>query len=88
MATNTKLTTKERLHQLVDNLDAARADALLTILQGQPPAPEQASEKGPTSGDDPLWRISGMVGDEYAGPTDVSANKYRYVAEHPEVKTD
>jgi len=88
MATRTKLTTKERLHQLVDDLDAARADALLTILQGQPTAPEQASGKGPTSADDPLWKISGMVGDEYEGPTDVSENKYRYIAEHPEIKTD
>lgn len=87
MATNSKTTTRERLHKLVDDLDDARASALLTILKGQPPEAEQVPEKGPTSDDDPLWHISGMVGDEYEGPTDVSSNKYRYIAEHPEIKT-
>lgn len=88
MATKTKMTTRERLHQLVDELDDVRASALLTILKGQPMESTQASDKGPTSADDPLWAISGMVGDEYEGPIDVSSNKYRYIAEHPEIKTD
>jgi hypothetical protein len=35
----------------------------------------------PTSEDDPLWNIVGMVGDEYDGPTDVSANHDKYLAE-------
>jgi hypothetical protein len=88
MATKTKKSNRERLHQLVDEMDDAHAQAWLTILQGRPPEPAVPSEKGPTSADDPLWKISGMVGDEYEGPTDVSANKYRYIAEHPEIKTD
>ena len=35
----------------------------------------------PTSEDDPLWNIVGMVGDEYDGPTDVSENVDKYLAE-------
>ena len=34
----------------------------------------------PTSEDDPLWDIVGMVTSE-DGPTDVSENKYKYLAE-------
>jgi hypothetical protein len=88
MATKTKLTSKERLHQLVDELDDARANALLILLNRDPEASTERPEKGPTSEDDPLWNISGMVGDEYDGPTDVSSNKYRYIAELPEIKMD
>ena len=79
---------KKRLHRLVDELDDVRAAALLTLLEEGQAEPNAPHETGPTSADDPLWKISGMVGDEYGGPADVSANKYRYIAEHPEVKTD
>ena len=88
MATKTSRTSKERLHQLVDELDDARVNALLTLLNRELGAVNEQPEKGPTTADDPLWNISGMVGDEYDGPTDVSLNKYRYIAEHPEIKTD
>jgi hypothetical protein len=37
---------------------------------------------------DPLWNIVDLVGDEYDGPTDVSTNKYSYIAEHSEIKLD
>ena len=88
MASKTKSRTKERLHQLVDELDNVRAAALLTLLGGEQISEPQVADKGPTSADDPLWNMVGMVGDEYEGPTDVSVNKYRYTAEHPEIKTD
>jgi hypothetical protein len=35
----------------------------------------------PIEADDPLWDLVGIVGDEYEGPTDVSSNKYKYLAE-------
>lgn len=88
MAMKTKLTTKERLLKLVDEMDETHVRAWLTILERATAEPRAAADKGPTSADDPLWQISGMVGDEYDGPTDVSANKYQYIAEHPEIKTD
>ncbi len=82
------MTVKERLHQIIDELDDERAEAVLVLLTHAEPAEQPRSDKGPTSVDDPLWQIVGMVGDEYEGPTDVSSNKYRYIAEHPEIKTD
>jgi hypothetical protein len=88
MASRTKSRTKEQLHQLVDELDNVRAAALLTLLGGERRSEPQVAEKGPTSPEDPLWNIVGMVGEEYESPTDVSANKYRYIAEHPEIKID
>ena len=30
---------------------------------------------------DPLGGLIGMIGDEYDGPTDVSVNKYKYIAD-------
>lgn len=35
----------------------------------------------PTSANDPLWNIVGLVGDDYEGPTDVAANKHSYLTE-------
>ena len=35
----------------------------------------------PTSEDDPLWRIVGIVGDESEGPTDVARNHDKDLAE-------
>jgi len=35
----------------------------------------------PIEDDDPLWELVGIVGDEYEGPTDVSSNKYKYLAD-------
>lgn len=35
----------------------------------------------PTSADDPLWRIVGMAGFDLDRPTDVSADKHKYLAE-------
>jgi len=82
------MTVKERLHQLIDELDDERAEAMLTLLSRAPQSEQEHDQKGPTSADDPLWQIVGMVGDEYSGPTDVSSNKYRSIAEYPEIKTD
>jgi hypothetical protein len=88
MATKTKKSPRDQLRELVEVIDEARVEALLTLLKGGNAEESGAVEKGPTSADDPLWKISGMVGDEYVGPTDVSENKYRYIAEHPEIKTE
>jgi hypothetical protein len=38
----------------------------------------------PTSEDDPMWRIVGMVGDEFDGPTDVARNHDQYVPDEAE----
>jgi hypothetical protein len=46
-----------------------------------PDAPEATLEGEPISADDPLWNIIGMVQSEEDGPTDVSQNKYRYLAD-------
>ena len=88
MATKTKKSPREQLRELVEVIDEARVEALLTLLKGGAIEASASAGKGPTSADDPLWKIAGMVGDEYEGPTDVSANKYRYIAEYPETKTD
>ena len=89
MTARMKNSVRNRLHELVDEMDDDRADAMLTLLVGGTAfRGSQGALKGPTSEDDPLWEISGMVGDEYEGPTDVSTNKYRYIAEHPEIKMD
>ena len=88
MTAKVKLTVRERLHKLVDKIDDQRAEAMLVLLGEGAPIEQPSVVKGPTSADDPLWNITAMVGDEYDGPTDVSANKYRYIAEHPEVKSD
>jgi len=82
------MTVKERLHQIIDELDDERAEAVLILLTHPALAEQPRSDKGSTSVDDPLWQIVGMVGEEYEGPADVSTNKYRYIAEHPEIKTD
>ncbi len=46
-----------------------------------PDALEATIEGIPTSADDPLWNIIGMVQSEEGSPTDVSQNKYRYLAD-------
>jgi excisionase family DNA binding protein len=35
----------------------------------------------PTSADDPLWNIIGIADGDESDPTDMSANKHRYLAE-------
>jgi hypothetical protein len=38
----------------------------------------------PTSEEDPMWRIAGMIGDEDDGPTDLARNHDRYLSEEAE----
>ncbi len=41
----------------------------------------KAKDDGDERPYDPLGKIIDLVGDEYEGPTDVSSDKYRYVAD-------
>src|SRR4051812_45908371 len=81
------MTVKEAILELVNQLDEAQALALLEYARliadesdrGDDGAPSEPKTRPveymkigrPTSEDDPLWNIVGIVGDEYDGPTDV-----------------
>jgi hypothetical protein len=81
MATKTRTTTKERLHKLVDELDDARAEALLTLLKDETARSKPPPGKGPTSADDPLWKLVDLIDPEIDVPGDVSSDIHRYVAD-------
>ena len=62
-------------------------EGLLTPVEPMAPPSKWATEQSapvrkgqPTSEDDPLWNIVGMVQSD-DGPRDVSRNKYKYLAE-------
>jgi hypothetical protein len=84
------MTVKEQLHSLIEELDDQRAIEVLDFITRRPDSRKAVSlaDIPPITEDDPLWNIVDLVGDEYDGPTDVSSNKYRYIAEHPEIKLD
>lgn len=74
------MTTKERVHQLIEQLDDEQIVALerelVLLLEA-----EDALEQGALPYD-PLGSLIGFIGPEdYDGPTDVSVDKYRYVAD-------
>jgi hypothetical protein len=88
---------KEAIYELVARLDDAQALAVLKfvrlVAEQQPsagdvepasaePRPVELVKAGrPTSDDDPLWNIVGMIGEEFDVPTDMAANHDRYLAE-------
>jgi hypothetical protein len=84
------MTVKEQLHSLIEEMDDQRAIEVLDFITRRPDSRKAVSlvDIPPITEDDPLWNIVDLVGDEYDGPTDVSSNKYRYIAEHPEIKLD
>ena len=66
------------------NGEVAAHDEERTATHRGPVSPEEAkllAEAQPLTFDDPLWKLVGIVGDEYDGPSDVSSNKYKYLAE-------
>lgn len=86
------MTVKERIRLLVDELDDKQADAALVLLarllataDGEPVERDDvttspASPAGHVlTSASPLWRIVGLIDDD--GPTDVSENVDRYLAE-------
>lgn len=93
------VTVKERLHQVIDELDDERAVEVLTFAlrastagvltrtdASRPPEPGVDLDREslwqiarPVTAEDPLWGIIGMIADD--GPTDVSSNKHRYLAD-------
>jgi hypothetical protein len=76
------MTVRDQLHKLIDEIDDQRAEAMLTLLVGSTTrASEDAGSGTGISDDDPFWGLVGLVGDEYEGPTDVSSNIHKYVAE-------
>ena len=96
-ATTTTKSTKDRLHQLVDQLDDARAEAMLVLL-----SPPNGAENGqhnavssgavsererplanvkPITADDPLWELIGAFTSAPGEPTDVAENHDKYLAE-------
>jgi hypothetical protein len=84
------MTVKEQLHSLIDELDDRRAIEVLEFITHASDTRKafDLADIPPITEDDPLWNIVDLVGDEYDGPTDVSTNKYRYIAEHSEIKLD
>jgi hypothetical protein len=81
MATKTKKTTRERLHQLVDEMDDARATALLTLLDKEQASATVLTSAKPLTADDPLWKLADLIDPSIDVPSDVSADIHRYVAD-------
>lgn len=78
------MTPREQLHQLINELDEERVEAVLLLLTVPAQAAGLASERvggEEETSDDPFGGLVGMIGDEYDGPTDVSANIHKYVAD-------
>lgn len=91
------MTTMEHVIELVRRLDDEKLEALereLVVELGEhvesptsrhdPLGASIGLDDGIDDEDrpyDPLGKIIDMVGDEYEGPTDVSSDKYRYVAD-------
>jgi hypothetical protein len=88
------MTIRDEIYDLVNSLDEERAEEALRFLRllvdneteqfaatSQKNAEELAAiaASRPFGHDDPLWNIVGIIDDD--GPTDVSENKYHYLAE-------
>ena len=56
-----------------------RNDTDLAILAPIPAAPKRSARRRGVTKDDPLWNIVGIGQSD--GPTDVSTNKHKYLAE-------
>lgn len=75
------LAVLDYLHRLSVNGNAVRTENP-TSARPEVEIGDEGNKLGrPTSKDDPLWNIVGMVGQEYDGPTDVASNKHKYLAE-------
>lgn len=90
------MSVKDQVHQLVDVLDAAAAESVLRYLKRLTSrdggaividededltAEEILRLARPVTADDPLWNIIGMADSGPEGPTDVSRNKHKYLAD-------
>src|SRR5438874_2353533 len=88
------VTVKDQVHELVDVLDDADAEAVLSYLtrltskgggaivieeDEDLTAEEVLRLAQPITEDDPLWNIIGMADSGPDGPTDVSRNKHKYL---------
>ncbi len=58
--------------------DLVRIVAPIRIGRAQPRM--ESNHARPFTSDDPLWKIVGLI-DDPNGPTDVSSNKHKYLAE-------
>ena len=87
------MTVKEEIRQIVELLDDERATEALKYLrrlwEGDLPTidgTEDADEGRfwklgrPTSADDPLWELVGIIGEEYDVPVDLSSNHDKYLS--------
>jgi hypothetical protein len=84
MATRTERTTRERLRQLVDELDDIRAEALLTLLDEAQAREALLATAKPISADDPLFQLVDLIDPSIDVPSDVSSDIHRYVADASE----
>jgi hypothetical protein len=85
------MTTKEAIHQLIDRLDEETAVAVLnyvrTIVDDQSddadlrPPLDWMKLGRPTSEEDPLWNLVGIIGPEFDVPSDLARNHDEYLAE-------
>ncbi len=91
------MSVKEAIYELVARLDDEQALAVLKfvrlVAEQQPsagdvrrasaePLPVELLKAGqPTSDDDSLWNIVGMIGEAFDLPPDMAANHDRYLAE-------
>jgi hypothetical protein len=91
------MTVKEEIQDLVDTLDDKQALDVLnyvrfvvgmarptnagwTLEAAEPPG-EFLKIGRPTSDDDPLWNIVGIIGEDVDVPSDLAVNHDRYLAE-------
>jgi hypothetical protein len=81
MATKTKKSTRDQLHQLIDELDDARAAALLTLLDREHYNAALLASAKPMTADDPLWKLADLIDPAIDVPSDVSSDIHRYVAD-------
>jgi hypothetical protein len=77
------MTPRAQLLHLIETLDEERVEAMLILLRSaaEVTEPEGAEADGGVESDDMFGGMIGMIGDEYDGPTDVSANVHKYVAD-------
>jgi hypothetical protein len=78
------MTPRERLLQLIEEMDEERVEAMLLLFAGSAgTSGSEAVKAGENveASKDPFGGLIGMIGDEYEGPTDVSMNIHKYVAD-------
>jgi hypothetical protein len=84
------MSSRERLRTLVDTLDETQAeitvafiDRLTSTFAGESDRDDAdwVAQGRPFTLDSPLWDIVGMADSGPDGPTDVSRNKHKYLAD-------